>query len=115
LPDGCPGEQLQRLFADMTELNDRLLQRLGHEVARSDARLPPSNAVGKGQGAHEHVEWEHDFGHDWGKFVELLRARCNVEGVHGVVDLPRVLCQNSVVAHTVPLIDYPSLVSRLYR
>jgi hypothetical protein len=118
--------QLGRLFSGVSRLNSALLKRLGHSVdpSHTSAARPHESCDRDDDGApHGHAdeaaysdrrsEWS-DHRSEWSAFVERLRGRCALGGLCAV-GLPRVLCQNGEVAQTVPLIDYPSLVSRLYR
>ena len=98
-----------------SKLNPLLLARLDDKVAVSGEGVKSLSA---GPVWYDDVQRQHAAltgQADWQRFVGLFSVAQSEIGETGMVELSRVLCRNDVVIGTVPQIDYPSLISRLYR
>jgi hypothetical protein len=98
-----------------SKLNPLLLARLDDKVAVSGEGVKSLSA---GPVWYDDVQRQHAAltgQADWQRFVGLFSVAQSDIGETGMVELSRVLCRNDIVIGTVPQIDYPSLISRLYR
>jgi hypothetical protein len=98
-----------------SKLSPLLLARLDDKVAVSGEGVKSLSA---GPVWYDDVQRQHAAltgQADWQRFVGLFSVAQSDIGETGMVELSRVLCRNDIVIGTVPQIDYPSLISRLYR